>query len=229
MVLTHYCKLLAMVLWLTGFVPVSLAQEIDSDTPAADLRLYGEGPLQAADYRAKVPSPLPTAGNTRLLAFTWTRIKYEYQYDYVQQGSTFMVTVTEFDSTAFIDRAVSWNALTRDRRLMDHEQGHFDIAHLASLRFRWQVEQLRKAGTPISAQGPLLRGALQQIDQKLSDLSQKHSKAATAEHTRYDQMTSHGTLGSAQQDARKKQQKAIKQLTQKLVPAQNAQDLLQLE
>jgi hypothetical protein len=195
--------------------PHLLAAEPESEESSSSLRSYSEGVLRPDDYQAEVPDPLPRSGGRRMLSYTWTRVRYQCKYKYAQQRQAFVVTLTNFDPVAYIDREVSWNAVPTDKKLIEHEQGHFDIAHLSALQLRKEVEDLRQQGKPIKASGRSLREATLKLDSHLATLSYKYEKAAAEEHLRYDKMTSHGTIGSAQAHFREEQIQAIEELVSK--------------
>jgi len=215
--LIHTRRILPLVACLLTICAASLAD----DKPREDLRPYGDGPLTTDDYRAKVPDSLPRRNGARLLAYTWTRIVYEYRYDASSRGGEVTATLSEFEVTASVDRAASWNARPEDRRLLDHEQGHFDLAQIAALQMLVAVERMRREGKLLAAEGRTKAEAANRLRLKIAEFVKKHETAAAEEHREYDRFTNYGLVGSAQAEARKSQREAIEKLAKELEKNEN--------
>ena len=95
--------------------------------PAAALaaeaaRKVDAGPLTAADFRGQVP--VDPAGD----ANTSTQLRFSFRYGYQQLGGRATVTVESVSVDAIVIQDASWNRQPTNARLLEHEQGHADIA-----------------------------------------------------------------------------------------------------
>jgi hypothetical protein len=167
------------------------------------VRDYASGPLTAADFAAPVPED---AG--QIQAFTTTDLRYSLEYRVTRRKQRSTAELTSFSIHAVVVPSASWNRRPDDRRLLDHEQGHFDLTYIAGLRARVAFEEEDKP-----------RGTGVTEDLAIADLRKKVTEAVSAwiaglksEHERYDRVTRHGQDQQAQAAERQRHREEMKSL-----------------
>jgi len=191
---------------------IALAAGDDTKKPTdADLALrpYGNGPLTAADYRCPPPNPVPQKNGVALAAMTFTSTHYNIRYRWkeVKPGKV-EARLTSFDVTADVDRRQSWNMRPTDDRLLDHEQGHFDVTELWARRIQKKFNDLMATGAIVghgTDEATAVADLDQQVDARVHDFLDLEHK----EQEQYDITTHHGTYHKSQADERQKQLAAL--------------------
>src|SRR5688500_17525432 len=112
---------------------LALAAE-PAPSPKPTPRRYEAGPLTSADFAAP-----PPADRRDLLANTHTALEYAVQYRGTTSAQGTRVFATRLEVYATLTPSKSWNAAAADARLLDHEQGHFDITQLHARKWRQQA------------------------------------------------------------------------------------------
>jgi len=191
---------------------MAIAADDDKKKPTdADLALrpYGNGPLTAADYRCPPPNPVPQKNGVALAAMTYTSIHYNIRYRWKEAKSKKVeARLTIFDVTAEVDRRQSWNTRLTDDRLLDHEQGHFDLTELWARRIQKKFNDLISAGA-IVGHGADEATAVADLDQQVDTRVQELLDLEHKEQDQYDITTHHGTFHKSQADERQKQLAAL--------------------
>ena len=78
---------------------------------------------------------------------TFTSLHYNTRYRWRELGSEkFEARLTSFDIVAEVDRRQSWTTRPTDERLLDHEQGHFDVSELNARRIQKKFNELISSG-----------------------------------------------------------------------------------
>src|SRR5690349_7971199 len=111
-------------------------------------RRYHDGPLTAEDFQAEPDEAKAWA------AWTSADILYRYSYRYREQNKQVMVTLTEIEVFAVLERDKSWTRRPSDPLHLDHEQGHFDITHLHALQAQQHLQQGLKTADVLMAKAP---------------------------------------------------------------------------
>jgi hypothetical protein len=169
-------------------------------------RSYQDGPLSADDFQA-VP-----ADNSPLTACTMTDLRWDYCYQYQRTGRTVSAFLKELTIDAVVVASQSWNRRPGDKRLLDHEQGHFDLAWVAALQARRHFAeeyQTRK----LTATGATSALAFESLRRKVEQELRAAQERLIASHAEYDRVTRHGLDRAAQAEQRKSQFAAIEKLT----------------
>jgi len=194
-----------------SFATVAASQpRIGPDDDAAT-RSYSEGPLKLDYFQASPPSD--TGG---LDAVTTSDIRFNYNYQARITRGRASAYATELTIDAVVIPSKSWIRLRSDARLMDHEQGHFDITYIAALRARLEAAKLAKKGQRFIATGASPEAAIDLLGQKVQRFVQPFIDAAKARQREYDVLTKHGRVRTAQADQRREQIETIKSLTEEL-------------
>lgn len=129
-------------------------------------------------------------------AATEGRIKYDFQWEWVQRGETVTVRLTRLTVESFFDREASWRKQdlgTAPALLLEHEQGHLDIVHSAALALKRLTPAdfgTESATDLTTARDRLLTRARRVFDDALV--------ATRRRQTQYDMETRHGRERDAQ-------------------------------
>jgi hypothetical protein len=177
------------------------------------MRPYRDGPLTAADYRCPPPNPLPQKNGVQLSAMTFTSLHYNTRYRWREvQPEKFEARLTSFDIVAEVDRRQSWTTRPTDERLLDHEQGHFDVSELNARRIQKKFNELTSSGGIIgrgSDEASSIADMNQQVESRVHDFLDQERK----QQDQYDITTHHGTYHKSQAEERQKQLVALKDKT----------------
>jgi hypothetical protein len=193
--------ILAAVLLCVAIAPEAVAQ---TTKPAASRR-YESGPLRPADFSGRLPA---TRGATK--AFTFTSIDYSYRFQSSVVRAGVHVVATELSAHAMVRPDQSWNLTPEDARLMDHEQGHFDITQLHTLRWRRHAQRsIDKAA--FTAHGATQAAAEAALQARIQKEFQLFYDAWQAEQRRYDDETNHGTHRARQAEWRQRLDAELKE------------------
>ena len=200
-----------LFLWIPawGVAGAAWPAEPPRDNGAA-VRRYEDGPLTAADYQG-----VPPEDSGRLLAWTTTDLRYHYrcQYNWTDQRAEAFLTEITIDAVLVPSR--SWLKRASDRRLMDHEQGHFDLTMIATLRARvYFAEQLSKRRLQVTARTQ--EETLVALKNKVAEEMKPFLDGMAAEQAEYDRVTHHGTIPEQQARHRETQLEALKSLNGRL-------------
>jgi hypothetical protein len=171
---------------------------------ADDNRKYEEGPLTAADFRAE-PQDIPAAA-----AKTATQLGHDFRYRYKSTARNTTVTLESITIEAYIRRNRSWNRKPDDKALLDHEQGHADIAQIHCLQARLAFRKLQR-GPGLSVTASSLKEATAALERELDKLMAVYEQAACDADAEYDRETRNG-LGGKQAEWRRVQRETIEQL-----------------
>jgi hypothetical protein len=172
---------------------------------AEDLRNYEEGPLTSDDFRASVP-----AGTVKD-AMTATRLRFEYRYEYRDDGRQTTVTVAGVNVHSFIQRDASWNRRPENKPLLEHEQGHADISWIQCLKARLAYDEKIRGGKKWSATAPTLKEAIAKLERELAGFLATFEQAGREADVQYDRESRHG-LAREQAEWRRVHAETIKRL-----------------
>lgn len=159
-------------------------------------RRYDEGPLSPEDFAAEPSGPANVA------AYTYTGIQYNYRYRALASQEGVRAAATSISAHATVLRDKSWNRTPGSTRLLDHEQGHFDITHLHAIEWKRHVESLIERGTLIG-RGTSEAAARESLEAAVRHEFQNFLKRLQAEQSRYDNETNHGMNPARQAEWRK--------------------------
>ena len=131
------------------------------------------------------------------------RIHFDYRCEYGPQfGGGVEADVTSMAIYAVIRPEESWIAIPENRRLIDHEQGHFDIAQIATTSAKLYIHEQWKAGALTGAAYRPER-AIELLRENIqAEMEPYYTKLKKAQKE-YDRLTSHGRWHRAQRKQRK--------------------------
>lgn len=175
------------------------------------LRRYDQGPLKLSEFRRN------TKDSIRGRANTMTRVMYEYKtYAKQTKPKHFEVELRSMKVySIFLPEASWWNHPPSDA-LLDHEQGHFDIAEITARRLQASFRKALKSGKTIRGLGRSLEAAQKQLEAKLQKVIDLANKQSLEENQEYDSLTRHSVLVSAQAEYRRIQKLTLDRLAKQL-------------
>ncbi len=202
-----------------GNWPVGVDMSLRADEPnsllANQVRRYAEGPLTAADFLAEAKPDDPTL-RIHPRAYCATDIRWECRYGKSTQNRVTTLRLERVDVSAVVVRDKSWNVRPDDKALLDHEQGHFDLAQLYALRAQRHFVKLLEAGHAPEGKGRSEQQAWRSLEQQINDRIEGFLAELRLEHRRYDEATRHGELPGPQAEQRRQQLDAIRALVEEL-------------
>lgn len=172
---------------------------------AEDRRPYEDGPLIADDFRGDVED---TPG---AVAKTVTQFVFDFKYRYKTTARLTTATLESITIQAYIRRDQSWTRNPEDKRLLDHEQGHADIAQIHCLQARLAFRKWRTKGPNIAATASSRKEAAAALDREVRKEMAVFEQAARDADAEYDRETING-LGGKQAEWRRVQIETLKQL-----------------
>lgn len=152
------------------------------------------------------------------LAYTATELRYDCRYRLVRRDRTWTAWLTQLDAVAVLKRDECWILRKEDRRLMDHEQGHFDLAQIwaeraeAGIKTAIERGELRESRATEQAAIDALQAA---IDRKM----ETYRQGLVAADRDYDQVTRYGTLAGQQAEQRGRHTELLRASAAPSVPA----------
>jgi hypothetical protein len=198
-------------------IPVSLmvltawavSNGAEPDDKKAALRKYQAGPLRTAEFRANAKK------DSQLDAYTFTEMQYTYEYRYTNTRAGVVVRASRVDVFAVFRPDKSWLRGEVGRRLLDHEQGHFDLLQIHTLRTQAEVDtELRQFVVSAPSKEEGVRKLRARLDKRMSE---SYAKSATAQEE-YDYQTRNGRQADAQSLHRRKQREELERLRKKKPP-----------
>lgn len=184
----------------------------NGDRKEPGLRKYADGPLKAADFAGKPPDTLPAQEGIRIVANTHSIIRYNYRYQSQESRlGRWTATLSQFDCFAAIDPDQCWNMDLESRRVLDHEQGHFDLAEIWARRAAERMRELSKAGK-LAARGENEAGAKKLLNQRVEAAMKQIFDSLQADQEAYDRETRHGTHSQRQREHRQRHRELLQEL-----------------
>lgn len=181
-------------------------------------RRWDAGPLTADDFQAPVPDPLPKLGRVRQHALTQTSVRFRTKYNYItfrgkNGGDEVQATLTDIDIYAVFLRDKSWLS-PGGRKLLDHEQGHFDITQLHALKARLSMQQQLSEGKAPLGIGGDLAAAVEDLNRQIDESLRPVYERIDVAQQQYDRDTLHGTRAANQRAHRKRHLEVLLELTE---------------
>ena len=175
-------------------------------TAKEDTRPYDEGPLTADDFRGEPPEESIAAAKTA------TQFAFDFKYRYKSTARATTVTLDSITITACIRRDQSWNRHPDNKALMDHEQGHADIAQIHCLQARRSFRTRLAKGQGPSATAASLKEAVASLERAIRKEIAAFEKEARDADAEYDRVTANGT-GLQQQEWRRVHAETLQELS----------------
>lgn len=173
-------------------------------------RLYKQGPLKFDEFRRDAEEALPGK------AYTMTRVMFKYSFHVRGRNGQHEARLTAINVFAVFLPEVSWWGAREDEWLLDHEQGHLDIAEIAARRLQLAFNRRFESKRAISATGRTAEKAKQSLEAKIAKVMEVANENVLEENREYDSRTSHGLRDSDQREFRRIQQLTLKKLGDEL-------------
>lgn len=185
-----------------GLIAILLA----AAAPPDDRRPYEQGPLTADDFRGAPRDTEPLAAKTA------TELRYDFRYRYSSEGTeSYTAELESFEVKAFIRRDLSWNRSPENRELLEHEQGHADIAYISCLQARLEFAPLIARNEALKVVAATRKQAVDALVKAVKERMDRFQTSMTESNLQYDQATRHG-IGGKQAEWRRVQQETLKRL-----------------
>jgi hypothetical protein len=189
--------------------PSKRSSEKKADDSPATLRNYADGPLTAADFQGTPPAAAPVKDNITMVANTMSVVRYTYRLrTNSERDGSWTAQLIHFDCFSAIEPAKCWNAVPESPRVLDHEQGHFDLAEIFARRLQRRFDDLM-AGKNASWRGRTDRAAREALEKEIKKVADDAYAALAEAQAAYDKETRHGTRPRAQREHRRSQRQAL--------------------
>ncbi len=205
--------ILCFAFMLNAFhVIISVSQEADSKS-----RRYEQGPLVKSDYQGVAPNTVE-----KFAASTMIELRYDYRYQLLKNSRQYQIYITEIDIYSIVVPSRSWNRQLYNFRLLDHEQGHFDIGEIFAHQAKIEIAKKMRAKRRFLRVGSSEEAVIASLDELMDRQFKKIIAKMNAAQNEYDDATDHGNDRSSQKIARESQLEELKKLKKK-VKALNGQ------
>ena len=181
-----------------------------SAQPVARERRYDQGPLTIGEFAGSVKQESNAQSNTA------TRVSYRYRYTLRQVGRQFVAKVTSIDLFVVFLPNESWWVPHSDIALLDHEQGHFDIAEINVRKTQLALAIARAEGKTITISTNSKKEAIALVTSKLDEIRGLIDQQISRDNLEYDRETRHGLRASEQHEIRRIQQLTLDRLAEEL-------------
>jgi len=166
-------------------------------------REYRQGPLTSREFLGK------PGEDSQLDAYTFTEMRFTFKYRYSPVRSGLLFRATNIEVFATFDPDKSWLRGEVGRRLLDHEQGHFDLTQIHAIRTNREIAKQLKQFVVVSSNRA---DGVKRLKKKLTDSLADAFAKCSAEQEDYDHQTKNGRQADAQRLHRRKQREILAQL-----------------
>lgn len=180
-------------------------------------RPFRDGPLVVEDFRGTPP----TAGNGQrtgqdFSAYVETVVRWNIRYRFDQEKiDRFVLKLIDVDVYSAILPDQSFNTQRHNRDLLDHEQGHFDIAEIFTLEQEIRILEKIKSDQPPTATGTSEKAAADKLNAEVAQWLEAERGTLRVRQQEYDRVTNHGQVRVAQQQQRTEHAARLKLLQDK--------------
>ena len=174
------------------------------------LRKFSDGPLRIEEFQGK--PDLAINGD----AYTASRVEFKYEFAAEQKNGQVEVRLTKFEVFSVFLPKSSWWKSSAKKSLLDHEQGHFDIAETAARRIQLGFDKIFASKKTIRGSGPTREKAIKQLTEKLRRVVELANEQVDQENLDYDSRTSHGMSPRNQAEHRRVQKATLDRLAKEL-------------
>jgi len=199
---TTAVSILCLAPLTAGFV---LAQD-----SVAKSRRYEQGPLVKKDYQGTAPDSIKN-----FAASTEIEVRYDYRYQLHQKNQRFQIYVTDLDIYSIMLPKKSWNRQLYNVRLLDHEQGHFDIGEIFALKAEIEMARKMKDKRRFFSTGKSKAIVIAKLEATLDQQFSRVVVEMKNEQIVYDNVTNHGLDSKAQKIAREGHAEQLQALQKK--------------
>ena len=127
--------------------------------------------MTAADFQGTPPRAAPVKDNITMVANTMCVVRYSYRIrTNSERDGTWTARLTHFECFSAIEPEKCWNSVPESPRVLDHEQGHFDLAEIFARRLQRRFDELM-AGKNASASGLTERVARESLEKEIKKIA----------------------------------------------------------
>ena len=162
-----------------------------------DLTWTAEAPLQWQDFQG----PVDSSASADRVAMTAASLSWGYSYGLERGNGRCLYRINSVDVHAIFNRRDSWVRPGHETdRVLEHEQGHFDLTQL----FKLELEALTRGlvGVRRECKGDSVEAASSYAEREAAGAVSVVAERIWSEHVAaqeaYDDQTRHGTAGDAQ-------------------------------
>lgn len=176
-----------------------------ASAPEEPFREYTSGRVTEDDFQAEAPEARVENG-ILIQAHIWTGLRWTYRWSFVTRDGSTTVRVQAFEVSAIVKPERSWKRKTLGAALLDHEQGHFDIAELHARRARREFE---RAKPDLVVVDPDKDKAVTELRKRIGAITQGWNEALDKDQGAYDEATRHGTRVAEQAEHRQRHRDSL--------------------
>jgi hypothetical protein len=171
--------------------------QVASANPAPAISWQADRPLTWADFQG----PVPRTARKERVAATAASLSWSYEYEVQWSPGDCTYEITHIDTSALFDPGSSWvRPGHRTDAVLQHEQGHFDIAQIFEQKLRVRSREL--VGVKRDCRGRSARQANRHAESAAADLMGQVFDQLWREYQdrqeSYDRDTRHGIDRAAQ-------------------------------
>ena len=153
----------------------------------------------------------------RFLAYTETQLRYSIRYQHQSDGRTTSAWLSSAEIYAvFLPELSWWDTERGNRKLLAHEQGHFDITEALALEFQLEIAKQIATGKALLVTAKDAKTATDALQAKFAAMQQRYESRLAKEQKRYDRVTSFGTNITEQVAERLRQLESLRKLSRAL-------------
>ncbi|MCA9132546.1 MAG: hypothetical protein KDA45_05315 [Planctomycetales bacterium] len=203
-------RLVAHALVYQAIVLSCLCNVASGDDSLAPERRYDAGPLSIVEFTGSVKPGSNAQANTG------TRVMYQYRYSVRQVGRKFVAVMTSIDLYTVFLPEESWWVPDSEPELLDHEQGHFDVAEISVRKSQLALATAKAEGKTITITSDSRKDSIKSIMAKIDEIRRLIDLQISEDNLEYDRVTRHGTHASAQREKRRIQRLTLDRLAEDL-------------
>lgn len=178
--------------------------------PQQSFRRYQEGPLKIQEFTGVPDETL--FGD----AYTATSVEFRFRYKVRNEGKRFVARLIHFDAYSVFLPERSWWKNSASPSLLDHEQGHFDIAETTARRIQLAFDKSMAGKKWIESAGDTSVAATRKLRGTLTKVIDLANARMEQENRDYDRATRHGMRFRDQSEFRGFQKRTLERLEQSL-------------
>ncbi|MDH3418503.1 MAG: hypothetical protein OEQ25_04070 [Gammaproteobacteria bacterium] len=188
------------VLLILAFLAVGLGPGLAHAEPLSrpgDMQWAANTPLRWEDFQG----PVDPSASTERVAMTAASLSWGYAYGLERSDGHCFYRISSVDVQAIFDRQVSWvRPGHRTARILEHEQGHFDLTQLFKLKLDDLAGELVGIRRTCKGDSVAVASDFTERDaaRAVSGLAEKVWQEHVAAQEAYDEQTRHGILTDVQ-------------------------------
>ncbi|GJL76983.1 PEP-CTERM sorting domain-containing protein [Nitrosomonas sp.] len=179
-----------------------------------EMRSYSDGKLTKDDFKMEPPNPLKKDNGVELKAEIKTFIRLAVPASDIElkgkEGVEVTATPKKISTDSGVNRSKSYNTEKENKEVLDHEQGHLDLAEIQRRKLQAELNKMIK-NKKLVGTGKTVKEAEEDLGKKIQEVVDKHTKELDDADKAYDspEKTNHGLNKEEQKKEREKQKNAL--------------------